>query len=982
MDATRDRQTDINTLPVNGFRLVTLGSLTLVDARGVADQALAKRRRKLAVLAVLAMNRRPVSRERLAEMFWGDEEESRARHSLSDALSGLRRVLGPDSIATRQLEVSLSPTCPLAVDALELIASAERRDHTRVVAMYGGEFLETAGANESATFEHWAYRVRDQLRRHWLEACAHECLALARARKWSECAILARRWLDDDPISSDAALYLLNAIKAAGSPEAYRAALDEYELLERRLDREFEQSPPHDVAQLAESIRSELGRIAPPLKAASGDLHETVVIPSPQARNRDLPEREAHSPTTRRLIPSRFASIPLATLLFLASTSFTASRAASRPAYDRAARPSVVVADVRNVSGDSATAWLELGLPQMVALDIARVSGIDVISPERVRQARASLGYARGAALTRENLVRLGARTGAGWLVTGGITHGDSLYVLDVTVQDTAGSLPPRLFTVTSSSLIALADQAAAKLAGLATAGGSAPGFADVETSSIEAYQHYVRARQAADEGRGADATRELDAAIALDSSFVSAIADRITGAMSDGELQVVRHLRPRLASSLEHAAPFDRMRDATERAFHNGEHCRAELLAEALVDRYPRDPRAYALLADVFTSHGRWDPADSVLTHELALDSLATFAGAGPCAPCVAYSGLSMLRAERGDMHGAVYAAQRWVALQPDVPGAWSSLMSLLSFDGRFDAALDAHRRAGALTPSANYTASLARILIMARRFEEADTVIARALDAGRRSRSHEAMIDALDVRALLERERGELRRSARTVDSAMAVDSGAAALRLMAANSLARVGDYALARAIYAPPPRPGSPVRAITAGDARGFAWHHALLADAIAPVADTMELRALADSIERIGAWSFYARDWRLAHHVRGLIAMRAGDYARAEREFSSSRWGISGWTVSVVDAARAQLSLGRPSDAVRTLREAYVGPLDAMGRYEPRSEIDYWMSKAFAQGGQTDSARVYASYVRQAWQLADPEVKAKLQALIK
>src|SRR5687768_2403167 len=75
-------------------RLVTLGRLALVDAAGRDDESLRKRKRKLAVLVVLALERRPVSRDTLVDMFWGEQEEERARHSLSDALSHLRRVLG------------------------------------------------------------------------------------------------------------------------------------------------------------------------------------------------------------------------------------------------------------------------------------------------------------------------------------------------------------------------------------------------------------------------------------------------------------------------------------------------------------------------------------------------------------------------------------------------------------------------------------------------------------------------------------------------------------------------------------------------------------------------------------------------------------------------------------------------------------------------------------------------------------------------
>ena len=61
-----------------------------------------------------------------------------------------------------------------------------------------------------------------------------------------------------------------------------------------------------------------------------------------------------------------------------------------------------------------------------------------------------------------------------------------------------------------------------------------------------------------------------------------------------------------------------------------------------------------------------------------------------------------------------------------------------------------------------------------------------------------------------------------------------------------------------------------------------------------MADTAELRALADSIEQVSARSYYGRDWRLHHHVRGLLAQRAGRHEEAVREFAQARWGVGGW----------------------------------------------------------------------------------------
>ena len=76
------------------FRLTTLGGLGLGAPDGRADASAEPHRQKLVLLAVLAVSGRPLTRDALIAMFWGDQDEGRARHSLSNALSYLRRLLG------------------------------------------------------------------------------------------------------------------------------------------------------------------------------------------------------------------------------------------------------------------------------------------------------------------------------------------------------------------------------------------------------------------------------------------------------------------------------------------------------------------------------------------------------------------------------------------------------------------------------------------------------------------------------------------------------------------------------------------------------------------------------------------------------------------------------------------------------------------------------------------------------------------------
>ncbi|HEY4132725.1 MAG TPA: hypothetical protein VGM50_19075, partial [Gemmatimonadaceae bacterium] len=120
------------------FRLRSLGQLSLVAVVGDTETAAVVRPRHLAVLTVLALSRRPVTRDSLVEMFWGGETEVRARHSLSNALSGLRAQFGPDTISARQDRVALTPEVPLEIDVAQFVAACESRDDARAIELYSG----------------------------------------------------------------------------------------------------------------------------------------------------------------------------------------------------------------------------------------------------------------------------------------------------------------------------------------------------------------------------------------------------------------------------------------------------------------------------------------------------------------------------------------------------------------------------------------------------------------------------------------------------------------------------------------------------------------------------------------------------------------------------------------------------------------------------------------------------------------------------
>jgi predicted Zn-dependent protease len=335
------------------------------------------------------------------------------------------------------------------------------------------------------------------------------------------------------------------------------------------------------------------------------------------------------------------------------------------------------------------------------------------------------------------------------------------------------------------------------------------------------------------------------------------------------------------------------------------------------------------------------------------------------------------------GDLDAAEHDARRWISLEPDAPAAWISLALTLTYRGNFKPAVDAARRASMLAgDDPEYAARVVRILLMARRYDAVDSAIA----VWRTSPNDVYRVNASDLQAMLQRERGQYRASSQTIDRLSArYPSDARGLQLVIGDNLSRIGKPDSAARLYESIAHERenfdarSPYYPLDGDDARGFSWHHALEAEAIAETGDTVRMRILADSIEMVSARSYYARDQRLPHHIRGLIAMRAGRFNDAIREFQQARWGASGWTTTVVHLSRAMLQLGNPRQAIETLRYAYMEPPDAMGRYEPRAELDLLMAQEFRVAGQRDSSLVYANYVRKAWQHADPEALAQLAA---
>lgn len=955
------------------FRLITLGKLELSSSAGETFHVEEIRPRHLAVLTVLALANSPVSRDALIEMFWGGETDDRARHTLSNALSALRSTLGPNAITARNDTVSIDESARLEVDALQFTAACEVRDDERAVTLYGGPFLSDLHVQDAAAFDRWSSRERGRFARAFQQACERHVPVLLRAGRSDDAARAADRWLDSAPESTLAFTSLLRARAAAGTSASIIGALAEFDRVRDVLWREHEIRPHEAVLSLVAELREQLAS-AQQREHLALSSPTTITLPierSPVVGDRSIPTAPAESRQRRRMF--QVAGVVIVTLGLLTAGAVWVKRA--RAVASEVRRPIVAVTTIADVAGDTAVAWLRAGLPRLIATELDAIGGIEVIAPSRVREVTLRLAGSSSAPITESQAVDIARRLGATWVVLGGVSTVKDGYFLDITVRPVDKQNAGQSFTVKSPDLMELGQLTASRLAKALdvehVAGAGEVQFADVATSSPASYQYFVRGVMARDGGRYTEAARDLDSAIARDSGFVDAVRARRTLWPDRREDIVLAGLEKRYASRL---SEFERLADEIHTLDTLGEAARAEQLSEQLIARFRHDPRAYSLRSDVLLGHGHWKASEQVLLRELALDSLAMLAGNGPCTPCQAFWRLSQVRLLEGNASGASEAARRWANLQPDLPAAWTNLSATLAMTGRPAEALDAGRHAMALSKEPTAAIDFGRSMLEARRYDIVDSLISAW------SPRHDATLNegGRDLRALLLRERGQFASSAATL-TALDPEDG---VWLMQADNLARAGNMRGARDILE---RLGHRFAAIhddqvSGAQARGFAWTHALAADEMLSRGDTSAARPLIDSLARIGQQSYYGRDRLLYHHAQGELYFDEHRYADAERELRAAQWSVSSWTRTNVELARAQLAQGHAGDALGTLRDAYLAPLDGMGRYVPRSELDWWMSRAFSAAGQPDSARVYAAYVRSAWRRADPLVLARLDSL--
>lgn len=257
------------------LQLTLLGGFAIRRSPGPAVAV--PRKKAQALLAYLALHpSESHPRDRLAALLWGDASDERARQSLRQSLSALRRVLGEAQahrLCAGGETVALEPGV-LEVDVLafeRLVAEGTPEALERATELYRGDFLEGLGVRETP-FEEWLVIERERLRELALEALAKLLAHWTKAGLIEPAIQTAGRLLGLDPLQEPAHRALMRLYVRQ---ERRGAALHQYQFCAEVLERELGVEPEPETKHLYEEIL--LSRpVAPPRGSraalASGDV--------------------------------------------------------------------------------------------------------------------------------------------------------------------------------------------------------------------------------------------------------------------------------------------------------------------------------------------------------------------------------------------------------------------------------------------------------------------------------------------------------------------------------------------------------------------------------------------------------------------------------------------------------------------------------------------------------------------------------------
>lgn len=233
------------------FNLRVLGRIELSGPTGPIELS---NKKLVALLAYLACTSpQPQSREKLASLLWGAHLDAQARQNLRQALSRLRRAMGPDALIVDGDKISLA-TAVVECDVIRLkglVGDGSPASLAAAADLYRDSLLVDVNIAEEAWAD-WLVAERARLEGLALDAMIRHAEQALQSGNAESTLKAANRAISVNPLREDAHRLIVQALAAVGRRAE---ALKHYQDLLAVLKRELNTEPDAATRSLVAGLR-------------------------------------------------------------------------------------------------------------------------------------------------------------------------------------------------------------------------------------------------------------------------------------------------------------------------------------------------------------------------------------------------------------------------------------------------------------------------------------------------------------------------------------------------------------------------------------------------------------------------------------------------------------------------------------------------------------------------------------------------------
>jgi len=460
----------------------------------------------------------------------------------------------------------------------------------------------------------------------------------------------------------------------------------------RKLNPQIPDELNHIILKCLEKSREKRYRSTDELLADLARVeHSLPTTPHPLPVRKPLTSKEI---TVR--LPSKRIWIPAAAVLVALAAFLVWQFIPEKEGAKRA----IAVIGFKNQTGDTGLDYLREAIPHLLITSLEQSKRLRVTSWERMKDLLRNSGRDATAIFDEEASFEACRKEGIEALVLGSFVKAGETFATDVQVLDATSKHILKSASARGDGVASILKSQIDEISRTIRRGIALPALKietpgrkiiDLTTGSMEAYNLYLKAKEADDNYFFAEARKFAEEAVAIDPSFAIAYS-----LLAEEAGQLLDY--PARDNALKKAETYSARATEKERLFIEARYAsvierdpekQLRLLRE-LVDKFPDDKGAHFELGRYFYLSGH--DTEAVAEYEKAVAIDPNYAPA--------FNQLGYSYARLGDFDKAVRSLERYAELNPGLPNPIDSIAEMYVFMGNLDEAAAKYQAALAMKP------------------------------------------------------------------------------------------------------------------------------------------------------------------------------------------------------------------------------------------------------------------------------------------